>query len=194
MKVGDSRIDFSPGVGTFLYSSVAFQPLLPHEDVNILLQFQYSLELNVGESILFELPGFNVHESKSGDEKLFFESSGADLTFFKQGIWDPVKSHLLLNCSKLATRARLINLVIPREVGYKLGIYIPSRGVSPALDKKDFKISTNAAAGSVQPTPIISLAAVGSFQRSETLEFSSRLVGAMVSCPHALLPALTVFD
>ena len=68
---------------------------------------------------MFELPGFNVHESKTGDEKLFFERSGVDLTFFKQGIWDPLKSHLLLHCSTLAARGRLKNLVIPREVGYR---------------------------------------------------------------------------
>ena len=179
IPVGTSRIEISPGAGAFMYSALNYSPRLSNEDVDVHFEFQYSQNMQAGEYIIFELPGFNSGQ-EPGDgsaDAMTFSTGGANRQSFPRGIWYP--SHeppqVKFISSETITRGRLIQLTIPRPVG----LHIPAQGLVEASDLNGFKITTNANAGPVPPITIHRLANVGSFSRSEVLELSSRTAGAM---------------
>ena len=193
IPVGLTRIEFSPGAGAFMHSSLGFLQSLSNEDVDVVLQFQYSLDFQAGERVVFELPGYNLRSrfsnvldveaaSSNPDNadaavEIMFNGAGVSSKYFPSGVWIPFASppRLELECAELVTRGRLMQIVVPRAVG----VWLPWKGVNAAEDVGNLKISTNAIAAPVPPTTILSLEAVGSFARSEKIEFSADVAGAV---------------
>jgi hypothetical protein len=183
IPVGLTRIEFSPIAGAFIQSSLGFSPRLSNEDVDILVQFQYSIDFQVGEIVVFELPGYNVRSraavlpSANDAAQIVFQSAGASSKMFSRGVWVPSASppRLELECAELVTRGRLLQVVIPRAAG----VWLPWNGVDAAKDISNIKISTKFNAAPVPPTTVLALEPVGSFARSEKIDFSSSVAGAV---------------
>lgn len=183
IPVGLTRIEFSPIAGAFIHSSLGFSPRLSNEDVDILVQFQYSIDFQVGEIVVFELPGYNVRSrgailpSANDAAQIMFQSAGAGSKIFPRGVWVPSASppRLELECAEFVTRGRLLQVVVPRAAG----VWLPWNGVDATKDISNIKISTKLNAAPVPPTTVLALEPVGSFARSEKVHFSSSVAGAV---------------
>ena len=203
VPVGLAKIEVSPGVGAFMHSLLAFTPRLSNEDVDIVVEFQYSFEINVGARVWLEVPGFNITERLVGDPRQLsfipkpvnstpipFNTSGDGAFYFSHGTWDRFGSPPLLQfeCVKEVTRGHVVQIIIPRAVGIKL----PPGGITPEEQGADFKIYTDAIAGPLPPTTLLTLSALGSFARSEVMEVSSTVAGTMSSIQLAFTSQLLI--
>jgi hypothetical protein len=167
-----SRTSFavaSPGiytVGEFLSSELSFEPLNGElssagNRSSLVISFRAKMLFVEGDTITISLPGFEAQDRE------MFRVSGkttAGETAIEYATWNESRTSLVLTFAREIPARTDITV----ETG-SFGLVLPIVGVRE--NQASLTISTDAAAGPVEPTSILQTAPVGSFTNTTSLAF-----------------------
>jgi hypothetical protein len=150
------------GVGSFKSSTRAvFQRDSESSPAQMDFAFTAEMPMSAGEVVTFTLPGFfSVYK----DNKPFSVMSYPQ-GLFSTGSWS--EPSLSLTVDKLIAPRTPVQVTVPATGGVRLNVH----GVR--TNQETLTISTNAAAGPVPPTSIVSSQPVGSFTNTSMLRFGT---------------------
>ena len=161
-------------VGAFITSGFYIPPYfrLAGESAAVQISFSPVMPMNIGEVVVVQMPGFSIPDASckaadievglfssiGGTNKCSVESDECDFcNKITTGLWDPASSELTLIVFSPISAEEQVYFEVSVDVGFQ----IPASGL-PFMDPA-FRISTNAQAGPVLPTPLASITDIGAF-------------------------------
>jgi len=179
-NIQPTRIQTVQFFGKFLKSSLSYFPPRPGATISDLtIAFTYSQLLKTSETVVLHLPGFTWNPNFADLTRDVLTANSVQLMIE----WRSASSNLVLTLQADVPSKADVNLTVS---GW--GLVLPALGVR---DNVTLTVATNATAGPVLPSKILSVLAVGAF--SDTfVTFSQAVANTVVDVRLTVVPLMRI--
>ena len=169
-------IKFSPSVTALRNVGIQFIPPSTISEVDLLLYFEMVLQLEVGDSIFLNLPGFQATNGSFPVLSICRNSTSITTDGIISGSWSVNADILTFTVAKDLSPLTRCTVTVNRGVG---ALRLPLEGL--LADDLSLAIGANTTAGIVNLFPIANTSAIGSFLNKTVIDYTPQQAGVVSS-------------